>query len=63
MEDPIQRLKGDWRAQARYADLVALLSKPQDEAEAELFLMLCRFINDEELATLIYIINRKKGTR
>jgi hypothetical protein len=59
---PIAMLKGDLRAQARYAALVEVLDDPEDEAEGLLFVLLARLLGDLEVATLIRMVVRKTET-
>jgi hypothetical protein len=58
MAEPPDRLRFDLRTRARYNDLSRDLGEPHNEPETELLIMLARFLNDDELATLRRIAQR-----
>src|SRR5262245_6897453 len=55
---PVQRLRGDLRAQSRYAALTAALGEPQNDAEAAVLVLLARLLGNDETATLLLLVQR-----
>jgi hypothetical protein len=56
--EPTGMLRGDLRGLARYAELVAALGDPLDDAERALLVLLARLLSDEETATLVVMARR-----
>jgi hypothetical protein len=62
MSDPTdRRLVGDLRAKARHGDLVTLFGQPHTEPEADLLIMLARFLADNEIGALAGLVHRAVG--
>jgi hypothetical protein len=57
-DQPPRELRGDLWAQARYAELVALLGGPHDSGEHKLMLTLARLLGGDELHRLLVLIRR-----
>jgi hypothetical protein len=55
----VPALWGDLRAQARYAEGVAVIGEPTTDAETQLSVMLARFLSDEEHRALLAMIRRR----
>jgi hypothetical protein len=55
----VPALWGDLRAQARYAEGVAVIGEPKTDAETQLSVMLARFLSDEEHRALLAMIRRR----
>jgi hypothetical protein len=58
MGKPMSQLRGDLRAQDRYAALVAVVGEPANDTEGALLVLLARLLSDAKIATLIVLINR-----
>jgi hypothetical protein len=55
---PVERLRGDLRAQTRFGALVQVLGEPQGDAEGSLLVLLARLLSDEEVAMLLLLVQR-----
>jgi hypothetical protein len=55
----VPALWGDLRAQARYAEGVAVIGEPTTDAEVQLSVLLARFLSDDEHTALLTMIRRR----
>lgn len=51
-------LPGELRVRARYGDLIAQLGEPRNKREEDLYVLMARWLSDEELETLLDVIRR-----
>jgi hypothetical protein len=55
----VPALWGDLRAQARFAEGVAVLGEPTTDAETRLSVLLARLLSDDEHRALLAMIQRR----
>jgi hypothetical protein len=56
--EPTDMLRGNLPGLARYAELVAAVGDPLDDAESALLVMFARILSDKETTTFIGMVRR-----